>query len=171
MRRRMLALLVAVALVALVLPANVFAAEAEVTCTVTAVLISVTVSDGDVDYGALALGAEEDTIGLNDTQTVTNTGNVREDFTIKSSDATRDGGTNWALGATAGNNTFTHAFSTNGGGNWSLMGLADNYYPLASGIAPNATQVFDLQIGMPTSTTDYWEHTIIITVLAVAAEE
>jgi len=33
--------------------------------------------------------------------------------------------------------------------------------------APGATQAFDLQIAMPSSTTDYLEHTIIITILAV----
>ena len=134
-------------------------------------LVSVVVTPSSIAYGTVALGTSQDTITLGQNLTVTNNGDVTADFSIKSSDATRDGGTNWALGATAGNNTFTHAFSTNTGGSWSLMGLADNYYALTSGIAPNATQTFDLQIGMPTSTTDYWEHTIIITVLAVAAEE
>lgn len=130
--------------------------------------VSVTVTPATIAYGTVALGASKNTT-LGQQLTVTNNGTVTADFRIKSSNATRDGGTTWALGATAGNNTFTHAFSTNGGGSWSLMGLADNYYPLASGIAPNATQVFDLQITMPSSTTDYLEHTIIITILAVAA--
>ncbi len=134
-------------------------------------VVSVVVTPASIAYGTVALGTSEDTITLGQNLTATNNGGVTVNFSIRSSNATRDGGTNWTLGATAGNNTFTHAFSTNGGGNWFPMGLADNYYPLASGIAPNATQVFDLQIGMPTSTIDYWEHTIIITVLAVAAEE
>jgi C1A family cysteine protease len=131
-------------------------------------LVSVTVTPSTIAYGTVTLGTSKNTT-LGQHLTVTNNGTVNENFSIKSSDATRIGGTNWALGATPGNNTFTHAFSTNGGGSWSLMGVADNYYPLANNISPNATQAFDLQITMPTSTTDYAEHTIIITILAVAA--
>lgn len=132
-------------------------------------VVSVVVTPTSVAYGTVALG-----MGKNTTSgqhlTVTNNGTVNENFKIKSSNATRDSGTTWALGATAGNNTFTHAFSTNSGSNWTPMSTPDAYYDLASSIAPNATQTFDLQIGMPTSTNDYAQHTIIITILAVAAE-
>jgi C1A family cysteine protease len=129
-------------------------------------LVSVTVTPSTIAYGTVALGTSKNTT-LGQHLTVTNNGTVTENFSIKSSNATRVGGTTWALGATAGNNTFTHAFSTTGGSNWTA--LMTGYQLLASGMAPNATQVFDLQITMPTSTTDYWEHTIIITILAVAA--
>jgi C1A family cysteine protease len=131
-------------------------------------VVSVVVTPASIAYGTVALGTSKNTT-LGQHLTVTNNGTVAENFKIKSSNATRDGGTTWALGATPGNNTFTHAFSTNGGGSWPLMGVADNYYPLASNISPNGTQTFDLQIGMPASTNDYAQHTIIITILAVAA--
>jgi C1A family cysteine protease len=131
-------------------------------------VVSVVVTPSTIAYGTVALGTSKNTT-LGQQLIVTNNGTVNENFSIKSSDATGGGGTTWALGAAPGSNTFTHAFSTNGGSSWSLMGVADNYYPLASNISPNGTQTFDLQIGMPTSTSDYAQHTIIITILAVAA--
>jgi hypothetical protein len=176
MERRMLALLVALALLALVAvlvpPTDVFAAGGTVTCTVTAALVSVTVTDGDVAYGILALGTEADTIGLNDTQTVTNTGNVREDFTIKSSDATRDGGTNWDLVTTTpSHNEFKHAFSTDSGSNWTAMPADNSFTGLMSNVDPEDSGPLDLRITMPGTTDDYLEHSITVTVLAVQASE
>jgi len=133
-------------------------------------VVSVVVTPASIAYGTVVLGASKNTTP-GQQLTITNNGTVNENFKIKSSNATREGGTTWALGATAGNNTFTHAFSTNGGSNWTPMSTPDAYYDLATGIAPGANQTFDLQITMPDSTTDYLEHTIIITILAVAAEE
>ena len=110
MKRRILALVVALALVALVVPAAVFSAEDTVSCTVSAVLVSVTVADGNVAYGTLASGAMESTKGLGDTQTATNDGNVAEDFKIKSSEAIGVS-QNWTLAGTIGENQFKHEFS------------------------------------------------------------
>lgn len=167
MRRRMLALLIAVALVALVLPANVFAAEGTVTCTVSAAMVSVTVTDGDVAYGTLALEETKSTLDLTDTQTVTNSGNVREDFTIKSSNATRDGGTTWDLvTATPGHNEFKHEFSTDSGSNWTAMPADNSFTGLMSDIDPEDSGPLDLRITMPGTTDDYLEHSIIVTVMA-----
>jgi len=130
-------------------------------------LVSVIVTPSSIAYGTVSLGTSKNTT-LGQHLTVTNNGTVTEDFSIKSSNATRDGGTTWTLVTGApGLNEFKHEFSTNSGSNWTA--LTTGYQSLATGIAPNATQVFDLQIGMPTSTTDYEEHTIIIAVLAVAA--
>ena len=62
MKKRILALIVVLALVGALVPAIVFAADEDtVECTVTAVLVSVSVSDGDVAYGTLALGATKNT--------------------------------------------------------------------------------------------------------------
>jgi C1A family cysteine protease len=131
-------------------------------------LVSVTVTPSTIAYGTVALGASKNTTP-GQQLSVTNNGGVTADFSIKSSDATRIGGTNWTLVmGTPGLNEFKHEFSTNSGSNWTA--LMTGYQSLATGIAPNATQAFDLQITMPTSTTDYAEHTIIITILAVAAE-
>jgi len=136
----------------------------------TPAIISITLTDGAVDYGTVAVGATEDTTasGVNDTQTATNNGNVAERFQIKSSDAS--GGAPWTLGAEQGSNTFTHTASIDGGSNWDIaMTAADTYYDLATSVPADGTQDFDLQIGMPTSVTDYGEHTITVIVLATQA--
>jgi len=132
--------------------------------------VSVTVTPATIVYGTVALGTSEDTVTLGQQLTVTNNGGVTADFSIKTSDATRSGGTTWTLAAAQGNNQFTHEYSKTGPTpTWSGMDVADYYYDLATNVAPSGTQTFDLQIGMPTSTPDYAEHTIIITILAVAA--
>jgi len=133
-------------------------------------IISITVTDGTVAYGTVAVGATEDTTasGVNDTQTATNNGNVAEKFQIKSFNGI--GGTDWTLGSSQGDNTFTHKASTDGGNNWSIAMIeAGTYYDLAASVLAEGYQDFDLQIGMPTSITDYGEHTITVTVLATAA--
>ena len=137
--------------------------------TYTPPIISITVTDGNVAYGTVAVGATQDTTasGVNDTQTATNNGNVAEKFQIKSSHAI--GGADWTLGAAQGDNTFTHEFSTNGGSEWTAMAVADTYYDLAASVPVDGNQTFDLQIGMPTTITDYGGHTVTATVLATAA--
>jgi C1A family cysteine protease len=129
-------------------------------------VVSVAVTSGTVTYGTVALGTTKNTITLGQTQTAKNDGTVAENFKIMSSDATRSGGTTWMLASAQGNNQFTHAFSTNGGSSWTAM--TTSYQTLKTGVAPNGTQTFDLQIGMPTATDDYQEHTVIVTILAVA---
>jgi len=170
MKRRILALVVVVGLLALLLPAIVFADDTQlVICTVSAYLVSLTVTDGDVAYGALALGATANTTtaGLNQTQTVYNSGTVTEDFTIKSGDAYGSLGKTWDL-VTAGPNynEFTHEFSTTGGSSWTAMPGDNTYTTLAGPVAPAVTIILDLQITMPSSTDDYPEHGIAVTVMA-----
>jgi len=131
-------------------------------------VVSVVVTPSTIAYGTLALEMSQDTVTLGQQLTVTNNGDLIVDFSIKSSDATRDGGTTWELvTGTPGHNEFKHEFSTTG----SFPGttLTTSYQSLATGKAPGATQTFDLQITMPSSTTDYLEHTITITILAVAS--
>jgi hypothetical protein len=171
MRKRIVAIIAVVALMGLLLPASVFAADTgAVTCTVSAVMVSVSVSPGSVAYGTLNVGTTENTLvgELNDTQTATNDGSGTENFNIKSSDAS--GTTAWTLVDTGapGANEFKHEFSTDSGTNWTAMPADHTYTSLATGItATTGTQTFDLQITMPASTTDYGAHTITVTVQAV----
>ena len=60
----------------------------QVAATVTASVIAVTVSDGGVAYGTVATSEDTTSSGVNDTQTITNTGTVNEDFEIKGVDTT-----------------------------------------------------------------------------------
>ncbi len=167
------------ALVLAALPAvfasQTFAASTGVVAaTVTPQNISVAVSDGVVAYGTLDLSTAKDTTatGVNDTQLATNDGNVAEDFNIRSTDAT--GGTTWTLAATAGANQYTHSFCTAGGGapdpcdatpTWNNM--TTSYAALANNIAAAGTNKFDLKIGTPTSSSDYVQKSISVTVQAV----
>ena len=165
MKSKILALIVVLALVGALVPAILFAAEDTVTCTVSAYLVSVNVTDGGVAYGALEVGTSSSTLDLTDTQTATNDGTVAEDFSIKSSDATRGGGTTWTLvTGTPGNNEFKHEFSTTG--SFPGTAMTTSYTSLATSIAISGHQDFDLKITMPGSTNDYLEHTITVTVLA-----
>jgi len=160
-------------IVALALVLNAFFAQsllasgtATVSATVTAQNISVSVTDGTVAYGTLNLSSSQDTLGahLNDLQTATNDGNVAEDFNIESSNAT--GGTAWTIsGAAIGADTYMHKFSTNSGSVWTAM--TTGYTALASNIAAAGTQTFDLQLLTPSSSTDYVQKTITVTVQAV----
>ena len=172
MKRRILALLVALCLVALVGPAVVFAADTDaVECTVSATLVAVEITtDGTVTYGTLDLSATKNTLSgeLNDTQTAKNTGTVDEIFKIKSTDAT-SGGTNWVLAATIDADQFKHEFSIDSTFPGTAMTPKDTYFTLAASIAPNGEQSFDLQITMPSSATDYQQHDITVTVLAEEA--
>ncbi len=169
MKKIVLALVAVLALVGAMIPAAVFAAdEATVSCTVTATLVSVTVTDGDVAYGTLGLGTKKSTLvaELDDTQTATNDGTVAEDFNIKSSNATRGGGTTWKLVTTSpGNNEFNHEFSKTS--SFPGTAMTTGYTSLATNVAPGGSQTFDLQITMPSSTDDYLEHSFTVTVQAV----
>jgi len=135
--------------------------------TPTAIIISVTLTtDGTIAYGITPLGTSKDTTsaGLNDTQTFQNNGNVAEDFTIKTTNAL--GGTSWLLNATAGSDLFVHEFSLNSGSLWTPFTTANSYQSLLSNLAIDATQNLDFRLTAPTSSTDYLEKTITITIQA-----
>ncbi len=144
------------------------ATEGSVSATVTPQLISLTVADGAVAYGTLDANTNKDTITLGDTQTATNSGNVAENFAIRSSDAV-SAGTNWNLEATTGTNQYTHEFSTNGGAAYTFFPADNTNTTLVNGVAVGGNQSFDLRIKTPVTSTDTLEHTITVTVQASAA--
>jgi hypothetical protein len=167
MKKIIISVILAIALTLVLLPATVFAATTgEVQATVTAGEISVTVSDGQVAYGTLDYSATKSTLSgeLNDTQTA-QAGTLAVDLNIKSSNAL--GGTqNWTLAGTAGADQFVHEFSTDSGTNWTAM--TDSYQTLGDISTAGGTKNFDLQITMPSSSTDPTEKSITVTVQAVA---
>lgn len=147
---------------------------ATVTATVTAQNVSVTITtDGSVAFSTINTSSTEDTTsnGVNDTETAQNNGNVTEDFNIKAADSSSSGA-GWTLGASAGSETYTMKSCTSGCDGtptWNAVGIEPDYETLATGVAASGTQDFDLQVGTPTSTTDYNEQTITVTVQAVAS--
>lgn len=152
------------------------ASTGTVAATVTPQNISVTVTNGTVTYGTLDLSSSKDTTsgGLDGTQTATNDGNVAEDFNITSTNAT--GGTPWTLAGTIGADQYKHSFCTAGGGSpdpcdasptWNAITTAGSYQTLGSNIAASGTNKFDLKLDTPSSTTDYVQKGITVTVQAV----
>jgi hypothetical protein len=169
MKKRVLAFVVVVALLGLLLPAIVFSDTEIVICTVSAYLVSLTIDDGSVAYGVLPFSATGNTTaaGLNQTQTVTNSGTVTEDFAIKSNDAYGSPTKTWDLVTTSpGYNEFKHEFSTTGGSSWTAMPEDNSYTTLVGSVAPAGEISLDLQITMPSSTDDNVEHGITVTVMA-----
>ncbi len=137
-----------------------------VSATVTVQNISVSVSDGSVAFGTLSTSATKDTTtnGVNDSQTATNDGNITVDFEIKAADTT-----DWALGSTAGSETYTMKSCTSNcdtSPTWTSVGISPSYVDLVTGVTASGNQTFDLQVGTPTSTSKYTEQTITVTVLA-----
>jgi hypothetical protein len=102
-------LLSSIALVALIGATVAMSAGADVTgsvgATVTADVIAITVLDGTVAYSTLAPGGTANTVTLVDTQIITNTGNVAEDFEIKGMDSA-----DWTLETAADTNKYFHGY-------------------------------------------------------------
>jgi len=129
--------------------------------------VSVSVSDGTVAYGTLGQNSTADT-NPDDTQTATNNGNVTEDFNIK---ATADASTpNWTIGATAAPNVYVHQFciSTCGTPPTNYTPLTTSYQTLATGIAAEGNQTFDLYINTPNTSTVYTVQSVDVIVQAIA---
>ena len=162
-------------MIGMVIGVGVFAGETgTVAATVTVQNISLTVADGAVAYGTIAVNTTKDTTaavgGVDDTQVGTNNGNVTEKFNIMGANTTN---CVWTLAATAGADQYFHKFCTTGTGTtdpcdagptWNALTTA--YAVLAASVAVDGTQRFDLQIGVPTSSTCYTEATASVTVQA-----
>jgi len=149
-----------------ILGTSAYAADsASVSATVTAQNVSLTVSDGSISYGTLALGGSKSTIDLTDTQTVTNNGNVTEDFDIKGSNSAGDVWT--IVDADPGTDDYMHAFSINSGSDWTYM--SEDYKALTTSVSPSSTTPLDLRITTPSSTSVFTEQTVSVTILATAS--
>lgn len=139
-----------------------------VTATVTAVIYSVSLDNADgIAFGSVAQSSTKDTTtngttGVNDSTTATNNGSVAEKLSIKAGNST-----NWTLGASAGSETYTMKFcktTCDTSPFWTSM--STDYGTLVASVAKDDTQVFDLQVGTPTSTTSTGQQSVTVTVLA-----
>jgi hypothetical protein len=140
----------------LMLPA--LADEKTVNATVTAVLISVSVNPTAVSYGTLPVGTTNAT-PTPGSFTATNTGNVNENFSLRGASTA-----NWALGPTAGANTYVHRFGTSSGAvNTALSG--SNQAVLA-GVVPSGNGDIFLKMDLPTSSTFSSQQTAAVIVVA-----
>lgn len=150
---------------------------AEVTATVTVQQVALTVTPGTVAYGTLATSGTKDTTsgGVNATQQANNTGNVNVDFDVMGIDVT--GTCTWELADTQSSEQYFHKYCTTGAGSpdpcdttptWNAMN-EDTYTEFATGIAPSGNKRFDLQIGVPSSTTCMTEVNVNVWVQASAS--
>jgi hypothetical protein len=141
------------------------ATEATITATVTVQNISLSVADGSIAYGVLPVNTSKSTCDLSDTQTVTNDGNVAEDFNIKGKDCS------WTLGSTPGSEVYVHKFATSSCGyiNWDTApALTTSYQTMATNIPVNGSATLNLQITTPTATNFYTQQDVSVMVQAVA---
>jgi hypothetical protein len=140
------------------------ASSANVSATVTVQNVSVSVADGSISYGTLSAGEAEDTTtnGVNDSQTATNDGNITEALNIRGADST-----NWTLAGTAGADQYIHKFCTsNCDSSPTWTALTTSNQTLAASVAADGTQVFDLQITVPSTSSSFDAETITVTVQA-----
>ena len=138
------------------------ATTGQVTATVTASVIAVTVGDGAVAYGVVATNKDTTASGVNDTQTITNTGTVTEDFSVKGNSSA-----SWTLGASAGDAIYAHKTcitTCDATPTWTAMGLT--YTSLAASKAPAGTTDMDLQITVPTANPTVTQQSVPVDVLA-----
>ena len=171
--KKIVALTAIVSLWSLVLTPFVLAADTgDVTATVTVKNIAITVSDGSIAYGSVAAGGTKSTLSgeANDMQTVTNSGNVEEDFNIKGFNVSS--GCSWTLAATQGSEQYFHKFCNDTDQDCSTpptsyTALTTNYQSLDTNIVTSDSVDFQLQIGVPSSTACTSEATVTVTVQAV----
>lgn len=127
-------------------------------CTVISITLT---SSGTVSYGALPAGISSSTVSAY-TQTAKNDGTGSEAFNIKGQNTACP----WTLAGTSGTDQYVHEFSTNGGSSWTA--LTTTYQTLATGIAANGTQNFDLRLTVPSSTACFTQQSADVTIQAVA---
>jgi len=130
-----------------------FAAESSITARVKVQQVSLSITDGEIDYGTLDLSGTKDTTasGVNDTQTVQNTGNVNEDFDVKGTNVS--GSCTWILASSQGPDQYYHKICTsNCDSSPTWTALTTTYTEYANNISPLDTADFDFKVGVPSST-------------------
>jgi hypothetical protein len=140
------------------------ATTATVTATVTVSNVSVTVSSGTITWGTLGSNTASSTRTAY-TQTVTNAGNVAEDFTIKGQNSA-----NWTLGATNGSDQYVQKFCTSGCTTppTGYTALTTVNQTLASNVASSGTVSLDLYILTPNPSTVFTQQSVDVTITASA---
>jgi len=159
-------------MIGIVIGTGVFAnTEAEVAATVMVQNIAVSVSDGSIDYGTLGQNSTQNTLpgGANDMQTATNDGNVTSDIKIKGTNSN-----DWTLGATAGDNIYTHHFcnATDNDCTTPLTNytaLTTSYTDLKTDVAASGTVDFHLQINTPNPSSVFTQQNVNVWVQASAS--
>jgi len=146
---------------------------ADVTATVCPTLISLSLSASSVAYGIQDLNVTN-LVPTPSSVTITNNGNVAENFLVKGADATTTGGT-WTLAATAGTNLYVHKSSPD---NSVFTALTTTNATLKTNVAADTackgtagdggTQALHLKMDTPVISAVQGEYSTTVTVTAVA---
>ncbi|MFA5128108.1 MAG: hypothetical protein WC457_03870 [Patescibacteria group bacterium] len=133
-------------------------------------VVSVTVSDGVVSYGTIAENSSVSTIDLGDLQTITNNGNVTEDFAIKGQDGS-GGGCTWTLATSNGADQYVHRFCNDTDLDCSspptnYTAMTTTYQNIDTNVAADGTTQFQLRLTAPSASTCYGEQDVDVTLLA-----
>jgi len=161
MTKQLIASIVILGLFGMIVGVAVKGADTDtVTATVTPQTVAVSVDVESVDYGVLDVN---ETSAPSAVITATNDGNVTEDFEIKGANST-----DWTLSDTAvGANQFMHEFATDDDSYVTYTALNDTTYDtLDTSVATSGTQLFKLQLKMPSSTTTTDTQSTTVTILA-----
>jgi len=169
MRKTLIAILLALALVAIPVGSALAATTADVTVTATPGWVSITVAPTTYPFGVISAGVNKDTTagaGF----TITNNSTVNMDVDIECDGwtdiASVPEGTAWTYNDTAGQDTGSLNFSTNDGGTWTFIPETPTTAALASNVGTGVNPTFDLQLEAPTSFTHVDEQQSIITLTA-----
>lgn len=130
-----------------------------ITATSNFEIIALEVADGSVNYGALGPGEVKDTMQLNDMQTITNTGNVMENFLIRGKDSQ-----NWRLSFNQGIDEYVHSYSKDG---VTFISVTKNDSTIRQGVQPGESQPLHLRIKGPTQSTTSAPQDVSMTLTAV----
>jgi len=144
--------------------------NATVTATVTAQQIAVSVSDASIAYQTLQVGtsattAESDGDAINDTQFVSNDGNVNEDFDLQGQNST-----SWTLADAPGSETYVHEFcDTDCDGTPTWHALSTSLSAVELNVGSGVTWPVDFRLQMPSSTTEDGQQNVDVTVQCSAS--
>ncbi len=140
------------------------AATATVSATVTVQNISMTAANNTIAWGTLPVSTASSTNPAY-TNTLTNTGNVAENFLVKGQNSA-----NWTLGTAIGSDTYVESTCATSctTAPTGYTALTTTNATLASNIAAAATSPMDVYIKTPSSSTVYTSQSVDITITAVA---
>jgi hypothetical protein len=109
--------------------------------------VSILIGDGDIEYGMVQTSQDTTSSGVDDTQTITNNGDVAEDFEIMGQDSA-----DWTLAGSAGDAIYAHKWCiTNCDSSPTWNALTTAYQTLVTNIASTSYQDVDFQVTVPTA--------------------
>lgn len=150
-------------------------AENAITVTVTIRKLGITVTPTTYDYGAMNLDENKKTWnGSTKAFTIQNTGNHKENITLKGADATDGYGNTWTLAGTVGADTYVHKYGIDSSQNTeaaSYTALTTSAVTVQSDVPKDAYRYMDLWIFTPSSSTEtYYQYSTTVTVGVYSAE-